>query len=562
MSEITETKENPLDFIRQIVHDDLASGKHTEIITRFPPEPNGYLHIGHAKAICLSFGIAEEFAGDAPTTCHLRFDDTNPEKEEDEFVRSIQEDVAWLGFDWQDKLFHASDYFQQLHDFAVELIQKGKAYVCDLSAEDVRVYRGSLKEPGRNSPYRERSVEENLELFAGMRAGDFEDGSKVLRAKIDMASPNLNLRDPAIFRIRRAHHQRTGDTWCIYPMYDYTHPLSDALEGITHSLCTLEFENHRPLYDWVCENVSVTCHPRQIEFARLNLTYTVMSKRKLLTLVKENLVNGWSDPRLPTLQGLRRRGYTPHAIRDFCQRIGIAKKESTVDVQLLEHCLREDLNKTAERRMAVQHPLKVTLTNWPEGKVEWLDAVNNPENPEAGKRKIPFDGSLFIEQADFMEDPPRKFFRLGPDREVRLRWAYFVKCHTVVKNKAGEVIELKCTYDPETKGGQAPDGRRVKGTLHWVSAAHAVDAKVNLYEHLFMSENPAKHADFHEDLNPNSLQVLQGCKLEPSLADFAAGVPIQFERLGYYTLDPETSEGLVFNRSVSLRDTWAKVKKK
>jgi glutaminyl-tRNA synthetase len=564
MSESLNQNEKSLDFVRQIVQGDIESGKHKEIVTRFPPEPNGYLHIGHAKAICLSFGISEEFGTDVPARCHLRFDDTNPEKEEDEYVKAIMEDVRWLGFDWGENLFHASDYFQKLYDFACELIQSGKAYVCDLAADEVRKYRGTLTEPGRNSPFRDRSVEENMELFQQMKAGAFEDGSRVLRAKIDMASPNLNMRDPSLFRIRRAHHQRTGDAWCIYPMYDFTHPLSDALEGITHSLCTLEFENHRPLYDWACEHTSVGTHPRQIEFARLNLTYTVMSKRKLLTLVQEKLVDGWDDPRMPTIGGLRRRGFTPASIRDFCDRIGVAKKESIVDVQLLEHCLREDLNRSAERRMAVLKPLKVTLTNWPEGQVEWLDAVNNPENADAGKRKVPFDGSMWIEQDDFMEDPPKKFFRLGPGREVRFRWAYFVTCNEIVKNEAGEVVELLCTYDPETKGGQAPDGRRVKGTIHWVSAAHARDAEVRLYDHLFKSENPGSLDDFHQDLNSDSLKTLTGCKLEPSLADFEAGAPIQFERLGYFSVDARDSnkETLVFNRSVSLRDSWAKAKKK
>ncbi|RMG44384.1 MAG: glutamine--tRNA ligase/YqeY domain fusion protein [Acidobacteria bacterium] len=549
------------DFIREIIAADVAAGKNGgKVVTRFPPEPNGYLHIGHAKAICLDFGVAEEFGG----RCHLRFDDTNPVKEEEEYVEAIKRDVRWLGFDWGEHEYHASDYFDQLYEFAVELIKKGKAYVDSLSAEQIREYRGTLTEPGRESPYRNRSVEENLDLFERMRRGEFPDGSHVLRAKIDMASGNLNMRDPVIYRIRRATHHRTGDKWCIYPMYDFTHPLSDAIEGVTHSLCTLEFEDHRPLYDWFLDNVSAPCHPRQIEFARLNLSYTVMSKRKLAQLVEEGHVSGWDDPRMPTLSGMRRRGYTPEAIRAFCDRIGVAKRDSLVDVVLLENAVREHLNRVAPRRFAVLRPLKVVLTNYPEGRVETFPAVNNPEDPAAGTREVPFSRELYIERSDFMEEPPRKFFRLAPGREVRLRYAYFIRCEEVVKDERGEIVELHCTYDPATRGGDAPDGRKVRGTLHWVSAAHAVEAEVRLYDHLFTKEDlgdlePGK--TFLDYLNPNSLEILTGCKLEPSLASARPGERFQFERLGYFCVDTRDSspERPVFNRTVTLRDTWAKI---
>jgi len=545
------------DFIRQIIDADLESGKHAEVVTRFPPEPNGYLHIGHAKAISVNHGIAAEYASRVPTRFHLRFDDTNPAKEEVEYEQAIQEDVRWLGADWGEHLFFASDYYQKLHDFAVELIEAGKAYVCDLTAEQVKEYRGTLTEPGKDSPWRNRSVAENLDLFRRMRDGEFEDGARVLRAKIDMASPNLNMRDPALFRIRRTAHHRTGDAWVIYPMYDFAHPLSDALEGITHSLCSLEFENHRPLYDWCVENVAVPCRPRQIEFARLNLAYTVMSKRKLLQLVKEGHVEGWDDPRMPTLRGLRRRGYTPEAIRDFCERIGVAKNHSLVDVQLLEHCLREDLNRRAPRRMAVLDPLKVVVVNWPAGKVDWLDAVNNPEDPAAGSRSVPFGRELWIEREDFLEDPPKKFFRLAPGREVRLRWAYLLTCDEVVKDGAGRVVELRCSVDLASRGGDAPDGRKIKGTLHWVSAEHALEAEVRLYEPLFAVERPGEERDFLADLNPASREIRGGCRLEPALAEAAPGEPVQFERLGYFVRDARAA-GPVFHRSVTLKDSWAK----
>ncbi|MDP2359392.1 MAG: glutamine--tRNA ligase/YqeY domain fusion protein [bacterium] len=545
------------DFIRQIIDADLASGKHLNVVTRFPPEPNGYLHIGHAKAICLNFGLAAEYGQRVPARCHLRFDDTNPEKEEQEYIDAIEADVRWLGFDWGGHLYHASDYFQQLYDFSEELIGKGLAYVDDQSAEQIRATRGTLTEPGVDSPWRGRSVEENLDLFRRMRAGEFPDGSRVLRARVDMASPNLNLRDPALWRIRRAPHPRTGEAWLIYPMYDYTHPLSDALEFITHSICTLEFENHRPLYDWAVDNVSAPCKPRQIEFARLNLSYTVMSKRKLLQLVKEGRVDGWDDPRLPTLCGLRRRGYTPEAIRDFCERIGVAKRDSVVDVQLLEHCLREDLNRRAPRRMAVLDPLPVTIENWEPGRVEWLEAVNNPEDGAAGTRSVPFSGELFIERDDFMEDPPKKWFRLAPGAEVRLRWGYLFTCTQVIRDADGRVARLTGRIDPASRGGNAPDGRKVKGTIHWVSAAHAVAAEVRLYDHLFAVEKPGGERDFLEDLNPDSLVIRRDCRLEPALAEAKAGEPVQFERLGYFNRDSRV-DGLVFNRTVGLRDTWSK----
>ncbi|MBI5155440.1 glutamine--tRNA ligase/YqeY domain fusion protein, partial [Candidatus Poribacteria bacterium] len=530
-SETLNESAGSLDFVRTIVSEDLRTNKWSgRVVTRFPPEPNGYLHIGHAKSICLNFGIAREFGG----RCHLRFDDTNPCKEEMEYVDSIMEDVRWLGWDWGEHLYFASDYFEQLYQWAVELVKAGKAFVCDLSADEVREHRGTLTEPGRESPYRKRSIEENLGLFARMRAGEFENGSRTLRAKIDMASPNLNLRDPVMYRILRATHHRTGDSWCIYPMYDYAHGQSDSIETITHSICTLEFEDHRPLYDWFCEALGIY-HPRQIEFARLNLTYTLMSKRKLLALVKEQIVSGWDDPRMPTISGLRRRGYTPEAIRAFCDKVGVAKRASTVDIQLLEHCVREDLNRRAPRVMAVLRPLRVVITNYPEGQTEELDAVNNPEDPSAGTRKVPFSRVLYLEREDFMEDPPKKFFRLAPGREVRLRYAYFITCTEVIKDASGEVIELHCTYDPATRGGDSPDGRKVKATLHWVAAATAVDAEVRLYDHLFRVEDPDRAPegqDFHANLNPDSLEVLGGCKVEPSLASAAPGTRWQFERLG------------------------------
>jgi glutaminyl-tRNA synthetase len=549
------------DFIRQIVISDLKGGKHTSVRTRFPPEPNGYLHIGHAKSICLNFGIARDFGG----VCHLRFDDTNPVKEDVEYVDSIQEDVRWLGFDWGNNLYYASDYFDRLYEFAVELIRKGKAYVCHLSAEETRAYRGTLTEPGKNSPYRDRSVEENLELFEKMRRGELEEGECVLRAKIDMASANINLRDPAVYRIKKASHHRTGDKWCIYPMYDFAHGLSDALEGITHSICTLEFEDHRPLYDWFLDQLDVPCHPQQIEFARLNLNYTVLSKRKLLQLVRDGLVDGWDDPRMPTIAAYRRRGYTPEAIRAFCDRIGVAKGNSTVDVAMLEHSIRDDLNKLAPRAMAVLKPLRVVIDNYPEERVEELEAVNNPEDPAAGKRKVPFSKVLYIEQDDFRETPPPKYFRLSPGKEVRLRYAYFITCQSVVKDtQTGEIVEVHCTYDPATRGGDAPDGRKVKSTLHWVSTAHAADAEVRLYDRLFAAEFPDREENFLTALNPNSLEVLEGCKIEPSLATARPGDRVQFERQGYFCVDPKLSTpgALVFNRIVGLKDTWARIEKR
>jgi glutaminyl-tRNA synthetase len=549
-----------LDFIREIVVADEQSGKHGgRVATRFPPEPNGYLHIGHAKSICLNFGIADDFNG----TCNLRFDDTNPVTEDVEYVDSIQADVRWLGFSWDDRLYYASDYFERLYECAERLILDGRAYIDDQSADDIRASRGTLTEPGTNSPYRDRSAEDNLDLFRRMRDGEFADGSRVLRAKIDMTSPNLNLRDPVLYRIRRAHHHRTGDAWCIYPLYDYAHPISDALEGITHSICTLEFEAHRPLYDWLISNLPLPGKPQQIEFARLNVSYTVMSKRKLLQLVAEGRVGGWDDPRLPTISGLRRRGYTPEAIRAFCEAVGVAKRENLIDVGLLEFYVREDLNARAPRAMAVLRPLRVVLENYPDGQVEEMDVINNPERPEAGTRKVPFSKVLYVEQDDFREDPPKKFFRLAPGREVRLRNAYFVTCREVVKDASGQVVELRCTYDPATRGGDAPDGRKVKATLHWVSARHAVDAEVRLYDRLFTSETPgAGAADFLTELNPASLEVLTGCKVEPSLDDAASGDRFQFERLGYFCVDPDRRPGApVFNRTVTLKDTWAKIEK-
>ena len=547
------------DFIREIVSADQASGRHGgRVVTRFPPEPNGYLHIGHAKSICLNFGLAEDFGG----ACNLRFDDTNPVKEDVEYVESIKEDVRWLGFSWDDRLYFASDYFERLYGYAEGLIRDGKAYVDSLSAEEIREHRGTLKTPGRDSPHRDRTPAENLDLFRRMRAGEFPDGAHVLRAKIDMASPNLNLRDPVLYRIRRAHHHRTGDAWCIYPMYDYAHPLSDAIERVTHSICTLEFEDHRPLYDWLIANVpDLPGRPQQIEFARLNLSYTVMSKRKLLQLVAEKHVRGWSDPRMPTISAMRRRGYPPEAIRRLADEVGVAKRENVVDIGLLEFFVREDLNRRAPRAMAVLRPLKIVIENYPDDRVEEMDVVNNPEDPAAGTRKVPFGKVLFIERDDFMEDPPKKFFRLAPGREVRLRNAYLVTCTDVIKDAEGRVVELRCAYDPATRGGDAPDGRRVKATLHWVSAAHAIDAEVRLYDRLFVAEQPGDDADFLTQINPDSLGVVRDAKLEPSLAGAAIGARFQFERLGYFCVDPDSTPGApVFNRTVTLRDSWAKVK--
>ena len=549
-------------FIREIVEHDLKSGKHRRVVTRFPPEPNGYLHIGHAKSICLNFGLALEHGG----VCHLRFDDTNPSTESVEYAEAIQADVRWLGFDWGDRMFYASGYFEQLYEYAVELIQKGKAYVDSLSAEEIRQYRGTLTEPGKDSPYRNRSVEESLDLFARMRAGEFKDGAHVLRAKIDMASPNVNMRDPTMYRIRHVAHYRTGDRWCIYPTYDYAHPISDALEGITHSLCTLEFEDHRPLYDWFLDNVSVPCHPQQIEFARLNLTHTVMSKRRLLELVGKGHVGGWDDPRLPTLKGLRRRGYTPEAIRAFCEHIGVQKRDGAVEMALLEHFIREDLNKRVPRVMAVLRPLRVVLENYPEGRVEEVEAVNNPEDPGMGTRKVPFSRVLYIERDDFREVPPKKFFRLAPGQEVRLRYAYIIKFVRVVKEaRTGEIVELRCTYDPETRSGGPQAGRKVKGTIHWVSATHALDAEVRLYDHLFVKADAGdvpEGQDYTVNLNPSSLERLRGVKVEPSLAGAQPGSRYQFERQGYFCVDPDSAAGrLVFNRTVALRDSWAKIEK-
>jgi glutaminyl-tRNA synthetase len=547
----------PLDFIRAIITRDLETGRHQAVATRFPPEPNGYLHIGHAKSICLNFGAAEEFGG----TCNLRFDDTNPTKEDVEYVESIKEDVHWLGFDWQDRLYFASDYFEQLYEYAVHLIRRNMAYVDSLTGEQIREYRGTLTEPGRESPHRNRSVDENLDLFARMRAGEFPDGAHVLRAKIDVASPNINMRDPVLYRIRRAHHHRTGDAWCIYPMYDFAHPPSDAIEKITHSLCTLEFEDHRPLYDWLVENLPVPAQPQQIEFARLNLTYTVMSKRKLLELVQEKHVTGWDDPRMPTIVGMRRRGYTPEAIRAFCDRIGVAKRENVVDVALLEHAVREDLNRRAPRVMGVLDPLKVIIENYPEGKTEEFDIPVNPEDPSAGTRNVPFSRELYIERDDFREDPPKKYFRLAPGREARLRGAYFVTCTGFEKDPAtGEITLLRCSYDPATRGGDASDGRKVKATLHWVSAAHALDVEVRLYDRLFNAESPGASGDYRVDLNPNSLEVRAHCRIEPSVAGATPGTRYQFERLGYFCVDPDSRSGaLVFNRTVTLKDAWAKI---
>jgi len=551
------------DFIRSTVEDDNRFGKYDgRVVTRFPPEPNGYLHIGHAKSICLNFGIAAENEGGV---CHLRFDDTNPTREDVEYVDSIKEDVRWLGWDWGDNLFYASDYFEQIFEYAVQLIKDGKAYVCDLTAQEMREYRGTLIEPGKDSPYRERSIEENMDLFQQMRDGEFEDGSKTLRAKIDMASPNVNLRDPVMYRIHRAEHHRTGSQWCIYPSYDFAHGQSDSIERITHSVCTLEFEDHRPLYDWFLDSLNVY-HPQQIEFARLSLSYTMLSKRRLLELVEKGLVSGWNDPRMPTISGLRRRGYTPRSIRNFCDRIGVAKRDSTVELAMLEHTLREDLNQTSPRVMAVLHPLRVVIDNYPEGQSQEFEAVNNPEDPSMGSRKVPFSKVIYVEQDDFREDPPQRFYRLSPGREVRLRYACYITCTDVVKDeKTGEVVELHCTYDPESLGGSSPDGRRVQATLHWVSEAHAVEAEVRLYEHLFTSDDPSSHEldgdDDSNGLNPDSLTVLASCKLEPSLAGATSGNRYQFERQGYFCVDSvdSTDEKLVFNRTVSLRDSWARI---
>ena len=550
----------PVNFIEAVINEDLKTGKHEgRVHTRFPPEPNGFLHIGHAKSICLNFGIAEKYDGGL---CNLRFDDTNPLKEEEKYVNSIIEDVKWLGFDWEDRLYYASDYFDQLFDYAVQLVRDGKAFVCDLNSEEIRSYRGTLTEPGKESPYRNRSIDENYDLFMCMKSGEFPDGSRTLRAKIDMSHPNLNMRDPVIYRILHASHHRTGDTWCIYPMYDWAHGLEDSIERITHSLCTLEFEDHRPLYDWYLEQLGVY-HCQQIEFSRLNQNYTVMSKRMLLELVEGGFVSGWDDPRMPTISGYRRRGYTPQSIRNFAKIIGIAKRDNTVEISLLEHSVREDLNKRAPRVMAVLQPLKIVIENYPEEQTEELAAVNNPENPEAGTRNVPFSRELFIEQNDFMEDPPRKFFRLAPGREIRLRYAYFITCTQVIKDENGHVIEIRCTYDPETKGGSAPDGRKVKGTIHWVSAKHCLDAEVRLYDRLFSVPNPGGDGDFKKDINTDSLQVLTHCKVEPSLKNTDPSVTVQFERKGYFCVDfvDSSPEHLIFNRTVPLRDSWKKIEK-
>ena len=546
------------DYIRDIIRDDLAAGRRKTVVTRFPPEPNGYLHIGHAKSICLNFGVAGEFGG----RCHMRFDDTNPTKEEHEYIDAIQEDVRWLGFDWAEHLYFASDHFERLYEWAEHLIVTGDAYIDDLSPEEIREHRGTLTKPGRNSPFRDRAPEESLDLFCRMRAGEFAEGSRVLRAKVDMASGNMNMRDPVLFRILHAAHPRTGDQWCIYPTYDFAHGQSDSIEGVTHSLCTLEFEDHRPLYDWLIAHLPVDTVPLQYEFSRLNLTYTVLSKRRLIQLVQEEYVRGWDDPRLPTLRGLRRRGVPPSAIRDFVGRLAISKSDGTVEMALLEHCIRENLNKTALRRMAVLKPLKVVIENWSEGQTEMLDAVNNPEDEAAGKRSIPFSGEIYIERDDFMEEPPKKFFRLAPGREVRLRYAYFITCTDVIKDAAGEVVELRCTYDPASRGGNSPDGRKVKATLHWVSAADATSAEVRVYNNLFTREDPGADGDVLDDLNPDSLVTLQDCRLEPALADATQGVALQFERQGYFCLDPDsTPEKPVFNRTASLRDEWARIQK-
>jgi len=550
----------PSDFIREVIEEHMKTGRFGgRVATRFPPEPNGYLHIGHAKSVCLNFGIAAQYGG----TCNLRMDDTDPIGESQEYVDSIIRDVKWLGFDWEDRLYYASDYYEQLYQYAVQLIKAGRAYVCSMSANEIRTYRGTLTEPGKESPYRNRSVEENLDLFERMRNGEFEEGAHVLRAKIDMASPNITMRDPVIYRIRKEHHYRTGDQWCIYPMYDFAHCLSDSMEGITHSICTLEFENNRPLYDWFLDELKVECHPQQIEFARLNLSYTVLSKRRLIELVENGCVSGWDDPRMPTLAGMRRRGYTPEAIRSFCDRIGVAKNESIIDVTLLEHCVREDLNERAPRVMAVLRPLRVVIDNYPQGQVEELDCPYHPRNAGMGSRKVPLSRLLYIDREDFLENPPEKFYRLAPGREVRLRYGYFIKCVGVVKDPGtGEVVEVHCTYDPETRSGFAPDGRKVDATLHWVSATHSLPAKVRLYDRLFRVPNPMEGgSDFTEYLNPNSLEILRSCQVEPSLAGAAPGRRFQFERVGYFCVDPvdSTDKALVLNRTATLRDSWAKI---
>lgn len=559
---MSTVESKPTNFIRTIIDDDLASGRVDTVVTRFPPEPNGFLHIGHGASICLNFGLAKDYNG----RCHLRFDDTNPAKEEQKYIDAIKEDIRWLGFEWGEHEYYASDYFDTLYEWATHLIKEGKAYVCDLTAEETREYRGTLTEPGRPSPHRDRSPEENLDLFARMKAGEFPDGSRTLRAKIDMASPNVNLRDPVIYRILHAEHPKTGKAWCVYPMYDFAHGQSDAIENITHSICTLEFEDHRPLYDWLLDNIPVPSRPHQYEFARVNLSHTITSKRRLRELVEEGHVKGWDDPRMPTLSGFRRRGFTPESIRTFADRVGVAKRNKIAEMALIEHCIREDLNKRANRVMAVLRPLKVVIENWPEGKVDELDAVNNPEDESAGTRKVPFSGELYIERTDFMEDPPKKFFRLGPGREVRLRYGYFVTCTDFVKDENGEIVELRCTYDPETRGGNAPDGRKVKGTIHWVSAAHAVDAEVRLYDTLFNKEDPGKVDEgktFADNINPDSLEVVNDAKVEPSLTDVEPGSFFQFERIGYFCPDPDSTPGNpVFNRTVTLRDSWAKMQKK
>lgn len=559
---MTESLPSSGNFIRDIIDEDLKNGKHKgRVHTRFPPEPNGYLHIGHAKSICLNFGIAKDYKG----LCNLRYDDTNPLKEQEEFIRAIAEDVKWLGFDWEDRRYFASDYFEQMYEYAEQLIERGKAYVCELSNQQIREHRGTLTQPGKESPYRNRTIEENMDLFRRMRNGEFPDGSKVLRAKIDMASSNLNMRDPVIYRILHAEHPRTGNTWCIYPMYDWAHGLEDSIEKITHSLCTLEFEDHRPLYDWFLDQLEVY-HPQQIEFAPLNLSYTILSKRKLTELVQEGIVSGWDDPRIPTISGLRRRGYTPASLREFCSRIGVAKRASIVDVALLEHCLRKELNKTAQRVMGVLNPLKVIIDNYPDNQVEELEAINNPEDSSMGTRKIPFSKEIYIERDDFMQDPPKKFYRLAPGREVRLRYAYFITCVKVVRDSdTGEITELHCTYDPDTRGGNAPDGRKVKATLHWVSAAHALEAEVRLYNSLFTRLNPMDTQpgeDWKDTINPESLKILSSCRVEPFLKDSQPGRRVQFERKGYFYVDPDsTADKLIFNRTVTLRDTWAKIQK-
>ncbi|MEE9523232.1 MAG: glutamine--tRNA ligase/YqeY domain fusion protein [Thermodesulfovibrionales bacterium] len=558
---MTEKDIKRSDFIREIITADVDAGKNDgKVHTRFPPEPNGYLHIGHAKSICLNFGIANEFNG----LCNLRFDDTNPVKEEEEYVSSIKDDVQWLGFDWEDSEYYASDHFEKLYEYAVQLIKDNKAYVDDLTADEIREHRGTLTEPGKESPYRSRSVEENMELFEKMKKGEFEDGLKVLRAKGDMSSGNINMRDPVMYRILHEEHQRTGNTWCIYPMYDWAHGQSDSIENVTHSLCTMEFEDHRPLYDWFIEQLGIH-HPQQIEFARLNLSHTVLSKRKLIELVDKGHVTGWDDPRMPTIAGMRRRGYSPEAIRNFCDRIGVAKRDSLVDIALLEYCVREHLNRTAPRVMAVLRPLKIVITNYPEESSEELDAINNPEDESMGTRKVPFSREIYIEKDDFIEDPPKKFYRLAPGREVRLRYAYFIKCEAVIKDESGEIIELRCTYDPETKGGDSPDGRKVKATLHWVSAEHAVDAEVRLYDHLFVKEDPHDIDEgqyYLENLNPSSIEEIEVCKVEPSLMKAKTGGRYQFERLGYFCVDKDsTDKKPVFNRTVTLRDTWARIQK-